>query len=365
MSETPPIGTLSPDGQWTWDGERWIPSTPAQTPTTPSGAAPPSRTHGWVFWVTVVFLASLALACAIVISPLVLVAGVVIAALVAFKPEGVGGQIQGWSVWSRVPGLRAPLSPQSFAKRIVLYAVPLPGLLTAALVAGAVSSPPTTPANSLTASQPSPSLASSPSPAPSPSSETSPSPEPSPSPSLESPFVPPSPNAPSAASSRGAAPVPVVESLSIGGEITGVLSAGLDPHPFNYGRPISGDWSISGQPTPSWTRCSRWTETDAYGNESYFYSVDISGLVAGRRWGLRIVVPTSTRDAAPQAFEYMGRESNVSAWFSAADRSSAYPVGDGTINFEAPAHTSGSLDWKSFDRYYKTVLTIQGNWRCE
>lgn len=141
------------------------------------------RGHGWVFWLIVLVLASLVLAVAILVSPFVLVAGVVIAALVAFRPKGVGGKIQRWSVWGRVPGLKEPRSPRSFAKRVLLYTVPVPAFLTAGMVVGAASNSITTvpSAPSVSAQSTSPPQETSPLPDSSPSREPSPSPPPSPS----------------------------------------------------------------------------------------------------------------------------------------------------------------------------------------
>lgn len=199
MTETPPSddkGPLSPDGQWRWDGNTWVPSGAGEP--LPTQKPPTAGKHMWIHWVVVLVIGAILCGVAIVLSPLVLIAGVILAALVAFKTGGVGSMIQRWSIWQRVPGLRGDRTAKSFAAVLLLYTIPIPGLVTAAAIVGAAGTPTNTtnPATHTTTAL---------NPSPTPSPQSSPSPEPTPSPSPQ-----PSPTPKAAPSPSPAASTPPV-----------------------------------------------------------------------------------------------------------------------------------------------------------
>jgi hypothetical protein len=137
---------VSPDGRYRWDGAGWVPNV-----STAGGSVPAPKGRGCLFWIAVLLLAALALALAPLVSPPVLIAGIALAAIVLINPGQTGDGVRHWPIWQRVPLLRTQRTAAGFGVVLLLYTVPVPGLLTAALVASALSSGTTQPVDTPTA----------------------------------------------------------------------------------------------------------------------------------------------------------------------------------------------------------------------
>jgi len=97
------------------------------------GLAAPGR-RGCLIWLVVLLAVAVGLALLTIVSPPVLLAGIVLAALVVVNPHHAGDAVRTWGVWRRVPLLRSQTTAAGFVVVLLLYTVPVPGLLTAALV---------------------------------------------------------------------------------------------------------------------------------------------------------------------------------------------------------------------------------------
>lgn len=95
------------------------------------------------FWFLTIFVAvPLVVLLAAIASPPVLIAGILLAALVVINPGHVGDRVQKWAIWQRLPLIRTQTTAAGFAVALLLYTVPVPGLLTHALVAASQSTGP-------------------------------------------------------------------------------------------------------------------------------------------------------------------------------------------------------------------------------
>jgi hypothetical protein len=97
------------------------------------GLAAPGR-RGCLIWLVVLLAVAVGLALLTIVSPPVLFAGVVLAALVVANPHHAGDAVRTWAVRRRVPLLRSQTMAAGFVLVLLLYTVPVPGLLTASLV---------------------------------------------------------------------------------------------------------------------------------------------------------------------------------------------------------------------------------------
>ena len=97
------------------------------------------RQRGCLFWFVIlcVVIPSV-LALAAIASPPVLLFGIVLTTVILADPERTGARVRAWAIWRRIPLLRTQTSAAGFVTVLLLYTVPVPALLTSALVAAAV-----------------------------------------------------------------------------------------------------------------------------------------------------------------------------------------------------------------------------------
>jgi hypothetical protein len=91
----------------------------------------------WILMVLSAILLSVALA--FLASAPVLVIGIVLAVVIVTNPGHAGDRVRRWGVWRRLPLLRTRTGAVGFTAVLLLYAVPVPGVLTYALVASTQS----------------------------------------------------------------------------------------------------------------------------------------------------------------------------------------------------------------------------------
>ena len=128
--------------------------------------------------------------------------GVVLAVLVARRPDGAGARVRAWRLWSKLPGMTARRGAGAFAAMLVLYLVAAPGAALGIVLAGAhgggggggsavaVSSPtpsgadatPRAAATTTPAPTATPAATATPTPTPTPTATPTPTPEPTPVP---------------------------------------------------------------------------------------------------------------------------------------------------------------------------------------
>jgi len=145
--------------------------------------------NGCLYAVLIVIAIAAAMTVLVIASPPLLVGGVILAALVLWNPGRAGDRVRRWSIWQRVPLLGRQTTAVSFAGILLLYTVPLPGVVIVALAANgggtstapsATPAPPATPEVSrLTVlSTPTPIATVTPTPTPTPSPTPTPTPPP-------------------------------------------------------------------------------------------------------------------------------------------------------------------------------------------
>lgn len=213
MDEQPgaggPAPQHSPDGRWWWDGHQWVPARRPAEPRAAGGwSGPPGpqpgtavgqrgglaklQGHGCLFWLAIVFLVvPLVVALAALAGPPVLVAGVVLAALVAINPGRTGDRIRGWGIWQRLPLLRTRSTAAGFSAALLLYAVPIPSFLTFALVSAGRPTQAGPPTAAAPVAPSATAAAATPQPAPTPTPTAVPTPAPTPVPAAPAAAQPP------------------------------------------------------------------------------------------------------------------------------------------------------------------------------
>jgi hypothetical protein len=143
--------------------------------------------NGCLYAILIVIAIAAALTLLVFASPPLLIGGVVVAALVLWNPGRAGDRVRRWSIWQRVPLLGRQTTAMSFVAILLLYTVPLPGVITVAMVTSGASTPPSaTPAppaepevSRLTVlSTPTPTATPTPTPTPTPTATPTPTPPP-------------------------------------------------------------------------------------------------------------------------------------------------------------------------------------------
>jgi hypothetical protein len=176
------------------------------------------------------------------------------------------------------------------------------------------------------------------------------------------------------------AATPLPEHLTFQGDVVGVLTKGLFPHPLTHNNPIPDyvqepDGTIF-DPAPSWTQCADVSANDITLVPDYL--AVIVGTVGTRRVALTIEInednPAYTRPGTKllpgdtnsggsvEVYEMGGQNRRWQQVYG--------PALQDTVIVLNPGRVSGTLDsWMASTDFSQTsassTLHVQGSWRCE
>lgn len=177
---------------------------------------------------------------------------------------------------------------------------------------------------------------------------------------------------------RSAQPPLLAERLTFQGDISGMLTLGIDPHPVNHSSPILGRENPDGPngnysyPVPTWTQCSDFGS--AYFAESPYIAA-IVGNVGTEFYTVIIKInknnpaytkpgtPLKTLESNQGAVEVYEEGGKNREWEQVVG-----PAGQGVVIVLHSDRTSGTVDaWFAItDEAADTesTLHLQGDWRC-
>lgn len=171
---------------------------------------------------------------------------------------------------------------------------------------------------------------------------------------------------------------PLAEHLKFSGDVSGVLTTGIDPHPITHDNPLPAYVEQNGvftAPAPTWTQCS---DFDVSGAGRDYVAV-IIGMVGTKRYAVTAEIneddPAYTKPGTPlrpgttnsgggiNVYEVGGQGRQWQQVLGPAGQEPAMIV-------LHPDRASGTVDaWLATTDQSQKIATgtlhLQGNWRCE
>lgn len=177
---------------------------------------------------------------------------------------------------------------------------------------------------------------------------------------------------------RPTQPASLTEHLTFQGDISGTLTAGIDPQPLNQSVPILGQENPLGPngnysyAVPIWTQCTDFESASFTGSP---YIADIAGNVGTSRYEITIKInkqdlaytkpgtPLKTVESSQGEVEVYERGGKNREWEQGVG-----PAGQGATIVLHADRTSGSVNvWLATTdeaSEAESTLHLQGDWRC-